>query len=278
MQVVQRYDKAAVQRSFDKASSSYVAHNQVQSQVAHHLLHACKSSVAKCATLLDLGCGPGVNTRSLTEISESYIGLDLSANMLAMARQRTCAEHLAAHAQFIHADMDNLPLANDCVDVIYSSLAIQWSANPRGLVKQLERVLKPGGQAFLATLLEGTLEPLRSLRYQIDGMVQGNPQPRFELWLDALNECSDLAIVDSQIKTYQVFSPDLPTLLMGIKGVGAGAAARADGESHSRALSISVYRRLARHYETYRSPQGLPLNYQVGFMTLKKSNHDYKIS
>lgn len=265
--------KALIQQSFDKASSTYDAHNQVQQRVASELLHKCKSLVSHCSWLLDLGCGPGVNSRALSEISQHYIGMDLSPNMLTKARQGLSAHNDASDAasmQFLQGDMDNLPFADECLDVVFSSLAIQWSANPTNLFKHIERVLKPGGQAFISTLLSGTLEPLRSLRYQIDSVAQGHQQPPFEFWRNALSACQDLTLIDREVIEFKVFSADLHSLLMGIKGVGAGAPMHNGSDVQPRPLSVSVYRQLAQRYEAYRTLDGLPLNYQVVFLCLKK--------
>jgi malonyl-CoA O-methyltransferase len=62
-----------------------------------------------------------------------------------------------------------MPLADNSVAHIFSSLALQWCENIPALMFEIERVLQPGGTAVIATLGPDTLRELRSAWAKVDG-------------------------------------------------------------------------------------------------------------
>ena len=59
-------------------------------------------------------------------------------------------------------DAEHLPLASQSVDLVFSSLAIQWCARPHLLFAELARVLRPGGRCLFTSLGPDTLRELRT--------------------------------------------------------------------------------------------------------------------
>ena len=88
--------------------------------------------------LLDAGCGTGGNLTSLARLGTT-VGIDLSETALSLARKRN-PDHLVC------GSVSNLPFRSNsfdvitCVDVLYH----QW-VNDEPALKELERVLRPGG-------------------------------------------------------------------------------------------------------------------------------------
>ena len=108
---------------------------------------------------VDLGAGPLVNTDQLKSLYGNVLSMDLSFNMLNSCNKgdyKVCA------------DMDNLPLQSNSVDIIFSNFAVQWSANFKVLLKSLYEVLKPGGQAFISTVVEGSLNEIKTAFAAVD--------------------------------------------------------------------------------------------------------------
>lgn len=63
-----------------------------------------KYGVSPCAKMTELGCGTGVMTRLLSDEGFAMTGIDLSEEMLAVARKKNCTG-----IEYIHADMrDNI--------------------------------------------------------------------------------------------------------------------------------------------------------------------------
>ena len=97
-------------------------------------------------TVLDYGCGPGHDLVGFAVYSkpQRLIGMDVSASSLAEA-----ADRLAVHGapvEFVNvAGRSALPLETASVDHIHSSGVLHHVENPVAILKELRRVLKPGG-------------------------------------------------------------------------------------------------------------------------------------
>lgn len=91
---------------------------------------------------LDLGCGMGWHCRWAAEQGAiSVRGLDISTKMLKVAR-KTTDHHTISYEQ---ADLENIQLSQDTIDVVFSSLALHYIINLRALIAQVFISLKPGG-------------------------------------------------------------------------------------------------------------------------------------
>ena len=118
--------KQVTQRKFSTAASQYVAHAHVQKQAAIDLIKLIKLDAStKHKHCVDLGAGPLVNTEELQGIYKQVIAMDLSLTML---------KNSAVTAPRICADMDNLPLQQNSIDVVFSNFAMQWSADFKELL------------------------------------------------------------------------------------------------------------------------------------------------
>jgi ubiquinone/menaquinone biosynthesis C-methylase UbiE len=101
-------------------------------------------------TLLDVGCGGGQPAIRLKELYPHLhiTGIDLSEDMIASARKR--AYHRGLAIQFLVADAQSLPFPDASFDVVFSlGSAKHWPDPLRGL-GECWRVLKPGGELFVA--------------------------------------------------------------------------------------------------------------------------------
>ena len=151
--------KKSTQSKFSKAAARYNTHANVQKHAASDLFALIKPGFNKNMLCVDLGAGPLVNTLTLQSVFESVVAMDLSLNMLQSSDLTTPK---------ICADMDNLPLQANSVDVIYSNFAVQWSANFSALMQSLYSILKPGGQAYISTVVEGSLNEIKTAFAALD--------------------------------------------------------------------------------------------------------------
>lgn len=99
----------------------------------------------------EVGCGRGGGAKFLLDAHPGlrYVGLDLSAEHLALSRSR-----LASHAVtgFAMADAASLPVATAGCDVLYSIEAAQHFEAPERFYGECGRVVRPGGWCLLAAL------------------------------------------------------------------------------------------------------------------------------
>lgn len=93
--------------------------------------------------ILDLGCGDGRLTAELAATGARVTGCDKSAEQIA------AAQALGLDAQV--ADGAALPFPDQSFDAVLSNAALHWMRDPDAVLKEVARVLKPGGR-FVAEM------------------------------------------------------------------------------------------------------------------------------
>ena len=155
-------NKSLLAHSFNRAADSYPNHSKLQQGISRRLLSFLIGRQRQDPRrILDLGCGAGFSTRLLADhLPEAEItALDLAAKMIFFAREQLCN---FSNVQFVCADMENMPFASGCFDLVFSSSVIQWSDNRQRLAAELCRILKPQGLACLSSFCQNTLSELRA--------------------------------------------------------------------------------------------------------------------
>ncbi len=158
--------KKEVASSFSRAAHSYDSVAKLQQDVGRQLLEVLDRRPQESpAVVLDLGCGTGFFQPELRARfpGAALIGLDLAQGMVEYARARTTND-----STWLVGDAESLPLASDSVDLVFSSLAIQWCHRPELLFAEIARVLKPGGRCVFTTLGPDTLHELRHAWAAVD--------------------------------------------------------------------------------------------------------------
>ena len=161
-------DKQQVARSFSRAANTYDSVAELQRRIGNRLLDFLPAEPAE--VVLDLGCGTGFFAKSLQAAypHSRVIGLDLAEGMACYA-----AKYLSDH-QWLCGDAESLPLADNSVDIIFSSLAIQWCEDNKALFSEVFRVLKPAGHFVFSTLGPNTLHELRQAWRKVDNHIHVN--------------------------------------------------------------------------------------------------------
>jgi len=115
--------------------------------------HTAKHALARMPveagdTVLDLGCGSGYALRALRETGDigRGVGLDGSPEMAHNAAGYTDDTAVG----FLVGDFDTLPFATDSVDHVWSMEAFYYAQDPDAVLRELRRVLRPGGTFFCA--------------------------------------------------------------------------------------------------------------------------------
>jgi ubiquinone/menaquinone biosynthesis C-methylase UbiE len=96
------------------------------------------------ATVLDLGCGPGVSTFELVRRlpGATLIGVDVAPRMLAQARRR----QRDLRVTWLRADAAGLPLRANSVDACTGHSFLYLVHHRRAVLREIRRVLRPGGR------------------------------------------------------------------------------------------------------------------------------------
>ncbi|MGA0200634.1 MAG: class I SAM-dependent methyltransferase [Prochlorotrichaceae cyanobacterium] len=102
----------------------------------------------RSSRVLDLCCGCGQSTAYLVQDFDEVIGLDASPRSLARAR------HNVPQAKYVEGFAEEMPLADQSFDLVYTSAALHEMDNDRLLeiIQEVDRVLKPGGFFVLVDL------------------------------------------------------------------------------------------------------------------------------
>jgi SAM-dependent methyltransferase len=104
--------------------------------------------------VLDLGCGNGRHTIEATGWDCSVVAVDLDREELARARYMFHADYqagrLPGYANFGRADAESLPFADAAFDKIIATEVLEHVFDDERAMRELFRVLKPGGQVAIS--------------------------------------------------------------------------------------------------------------------------------
>ena len=102
---------------------------------------------------LDIGCGNGRHAESLSAVVGRVVGVDVSAELLATARQRAEERRTDPRPHLIQADASSLPVGSNTVDIaVYVATLHHLRPRSRRVasLSELSRVLAPGGRALVS--------------------------------------------------------------------------------------------------------------------------------
>jgi ubiquinone/menaquinone biosynthesis C-methylase UbiE len=111
------------------------------------VLHALRGSAVR--RVLDLGCGTGQLTVRIAQTLPGMrvVGCDYSAGMLRKAAERS---HRSKSIAWVQGDAGRLPFRDGAFDAVVSTEAFHWFPDQVAALRELFRVLVPGGRLMLA--------------------------------------------------------------------------------------------------------------------------------
>jgi malonyl-CoA O-methyltransferase len=240
-----RLDKNAVKNSFNRGARDYDRCAVLQHEVQSRLLERLEYVKVKPERVLDLGCGTGKALKPLAKLyrGAQVIALDMAHAMLQQARGQY---RMLDRKLLVNADMEALPFADASIDLVFSSLALQWSNDLFATLGEFKRIGRSGGLLMFSTMGVDTLSELREASLQIDS------RPRVHQFVD-MHEVGDMMlaqglsqpVLDTEkiVLEYREFKD----LLKDLKAIGATNAER------TRKRGLMTARRLQALREAYES-------------------------
>jgi ubiquinone/menaquinone biosynthesis C-methylase UbiE len=141
---VQRY-------GWDLAASGYEPLWQAQLAPAQAEL-LVRASLAPGDWVLDVACGTGLVSFAAARavgLRGHVLGVDLSGRMVEAAQQRAAA-HTQTNTRFERMDAERLELPDASFDVVLCALGLMYLPDPAQALREMRRVLRPGGRLVLA--------------------------------------------------------------------------------------------------------------------------------
>ena len=166
------------------------------------------AKIKKGDTVIDLGSGAGNDcfvARAIAGDTGKIIGIDFTEKMIEKARNN--AEKLGFHnVEFRFGDIEKMPLSSDIADVVVSNCVLNLVPNKFNVLKEVFRVLKPGGHFSISDIvLEGELPAkLKEAAEMYAGCVSGAVQKTVYLELITATGFTNITVQ----KEKSIFLPD----------------------------------------------------------------------
>ncbi len=117
----------------------------------------------RCKEVLEIGCGGGLDGSLFAACGAHYTGIDLTE--LAVCASRRYFEVLGLPGVFQVANAEELGFRDSSFDVVYSYGVLHHTPNPAKAIHEIDRVLRPGGKAYLMLYNKHSINYLRILSY-----------------------------------------------------------------------------------------------------------------
>jgi ArsR family transcriptional regulator len=108
----------------------------------------------------DLGCGDGAIAELLAPRARRIVGVDKSARMVAAGKRRLKRANVA-HVELLQGDMHKPPLPSASFDFVLLQQSLQYADDPEEVLREVARVLRPGGRTLVVTLAAHRHEEVR---------------------------------------------------------------------------------------------------------------------
>ncbi len=127
----------------------------------------CAAMPQPCNLAVDLGCGTGSVLEKILPKAHSVVGVDGSPRMLELARRRFAPENSTAaspqeeRVSLRIGELDHLPLRDGEADFACINLVLHHLSSPLHTLKEVQRILRPGGYVFIADFDKHNNEKMR---------------------------------------------------------------------------------------------------------------------
>lgn len=252
-------DKSKIRRSFASAADSYDSAAMLQRQAGLALLQKFPLQ-ASAGTVMDMGCGTGFLTRQLVfdTVKQPLLALDIALPMLQTARRNG----RGLPVDYLCADAEKLPFADNSLQQIYSNLALQWCLDLPVVFNDVRRILLPGGCLAFSTFGPATLRELKAAWATVDDFVHVNDFYSLEQ-IRGFLQAAGLTSVDCESVMYRLQYPSVLALMHELKNLGAHNVSQA---RNRRPTTHRQLQQMLLHYESGMADDEIIASYEIIFV------------
>jgi malonyl-CoA O-methyltransferase len=254
------FDRRRLRHSFGRAAAGYAEVAVLQREVESRLLEQLEVlGEARPLRVLDVGSGPGRASGAMKGRwpKSEVIALDLALPMLRQVGRHT---RFWRPVRRICADAAQLPISEGSVDLLFSSLCLQWVHDLPAALAEFRRVLRPDGLLLFSTFGPDTLVELREAY-----LAAGERHPPLSPFA-AIQQVGDALLAAGfrnpvvERDAFTLTYPDAMALLRELRAIGAGDARvqrprGLGGRTRQRAMIAA--------YEALREDGRLPSTWEV---------------
>lgn len=246
------FQRQTIRRHFSKAANTYLSAAVLQKEVEARLLEQADVLEHPPQRILDLGCGPGRAAGSLKKRwpKAEVIAMDMALPMLRQVPKQT---RFWRPVKTVCADALELPFKDASFDFIFSSLCLQWVHPLPAALKEIRRVLRPGGLLVFTTFGPETLLELREAYIAIGAEPAVSPFAAIQQIGDAL-QASGFSRSVLERDVFTLHYADLRALMHELQALGAtdarsGRSRGLMGKQRWQALN-GAYPRAGNHIDS----------------------------
>lgn len=260
-------NKQLIARSFGQAATHYDDVAVLQRQTGDELLDRLSLVTLQPKKVLDLGVGTG---RNLSLLAKRYpkaqlVALDIATEMVQQSRANYRKNEglkrwlpTTSKPIYIAGDAENLPLAENSIDLVFANLTLQW-CDPRISFAEIQRVLKPDGLLMFTSLGPDTLTELRQAWASVDDYPHVN---MFYDMHDVGEAMMEAGLAEPVLDTdhYTLTYETSMALMKDLKVLGAS---NVNSERRRGLTAKKAFKTVAETYEQFRNDGLLPATYEV---------------
>jgi malonyl-CoA O-methyltransferase len=263
------FDKKDVRKAFSQAVSSYDAMAALQRTAGKDLLKYERIE-RLTGTVLDIGCGTGFLTGELLNSlnCQQLIALDLALPMIKATRKKYSA---VTNLQYLCADAEWLPLADNVVDRVFSNVALQWCQDLSAVFAEITRILKPNGSLVFSTFGCQTLQELKQAWASVDNFSHVNEFYNDEQIRESLSALGYQEIVITE-KVHTSHYDSVMALMRELKGIGAHNVMA--GRNHNM-TGKSKMQAMINYYETLQVNNKIPATFEIINVSCRNKESSY---
>ena len=123
--------------------------------------------------LLEVGCGVGIDLVRFARGGAFVTGIDLAESSMELARRNFENNSLSADLRLMNGEAMAIP--DNRFDVVYAHGVLQYTSVPEQMIREIHRVLRPGGEAILMVYNTRSWLPATSRLTKVDLEHEGAP-------------------------------------------------------------------------------------------------------